>query len=218
MAYTRKRAGRLPAQVRVAVGGDMLGESHLGGATNVYQGAVRATAPTRLLLLPQARYADAVKAVPMLGVIIEDYATIRQAEAAFVEGMRRTEMFRDASPRLLVELFQSAEVVRPRAEQPVIREGEPPHGFYLVLAGTLRAARLVAKRPVVVGELHRGDTFGHLALRFAPYTEPNTVAPVASSDPPALLAFVPKEILFELLGNSAGYRRMLGASRTARQG
>jgi CRP-like cAMP-binding protein len=74
--------------------------------------------------------------------------------------------FQKAERKHLMEKFRAREVVE---GEPVIREGDPSDGLYVVLEGAVDVVKRKDGQELVVGHLREGDLFGEMScLRKAP--------------------------------------------------
>ncbi|MCC6552234.1 MAG: cyclic nucleotide-binding domain-containing protein [Polyangiaceae bacterium] len=177
----------------------------------------RAVTKATVLLLPRARIEQLATEVPALAVALAEAAEIDAMKRPFLAAMRRVPAFRSASLRQIARLFSAAEPIAVAAGATVVRQGDPPSGFYLVVEGELTAAqrsraaaagdpepRTPADANALVHGLHLGDLFGHHALITG--EEPATVTAAGR----ARLLRVPAESYERLLGMSTSFRRRIG--------
>jgi rhodanese-related sulfurtransferase len=80
--------------------------------------------------------------------------------------LMQTELFKDFPEDKVKEILSHMEMLRPRAHEVIIREGDEGDYFYLVLDGTVtvKRRRAAEEELQVVAELTAGDSFGEEAL------------------------------------------------------
>ena len=95
------------------------------------------------------------------------------------EFLKRSEAFRDLTPRTLTSVADQMEKVIVSAGQTVITQGEPGENFYLIREGTVSVSQSTGGESKQLAELSTGDFFGEAALMTG---EPRNATVVALED------------------------------------
>jgi len=154
-------------------------------ASELVDGA-RATAHTTTLLLPRARWNDAVAKVPAVRPLLEAYVRLQPFENAFVLALRRAAPFEGANPRRLADLLETADHRPFEAGALPIAQGQAVTGLWFVLDGRLS----VSVNQTPIAHVTAGDLCGGLAQGIAT-VEPATV----QATEPSTLAWVPLDAI-----------------------
>ncbi|HEX4354975.1 MAG TPA: cyclic nucleotide-binding domain-containing protein, partial [Polyangiales bacterium] len=102
-------------------------------------------------------------------------------------------LFRPLDPKQRVDLVRRFVGVEVKPNEPIIREGDPGAGLYVVLRGAVKVTRFGEPRPIA--ELGPSEVFGEIAL----LTNDPATATVSASDQGASLLFLSRDYFDRLL-------------------
>ena len=104
------------------------------------------------------------------------------AVCAFIE---RSHLFKGLEKEDLTRLYEAGRLLRFKASQAVVREGDPGIDMYIIMTGTVKVVSGLPKAPVELAQLKRGAFFGEVSVLTG---RPRT-ATVLAIDDVELIAF-----------------------------
>ena len=116
---------------------------------------VKATAQSLLLEIPRMAALKLMSQVPAAGRAVARITTERQLLQMFGAGL---------TPDDLVEVLETASIVRAKAGEAIVREGDPGRDIYVVQVGSMTVEKEIGGRPVFLSYLPAGSYFGEMAL------------------------------------------------------
>jgi twitching motility protein PilT len=101
-----------------------------------------------------------------------------EMESKVVESLGAARLFRGLDPRQLPEIAALAELRQYEAGEVLLREGDPPDGFLLILGGEVevRVRHPEGEHDVEIARLGQGDTLGEVGLLLGQPRSATTVA------------------------------------------
>ncbi|MDB5738141.1 MAG: hypothetical protein JWO65_1809 [Sphingomonas bacterium] len=116
---------------------------------------VRAAQDALLLEIPRMAALKLMAQVPAAGRAVTAISTERQLLQMFGSGLSSDD---------LQEVLASSEIVRAKAGEVVIREGDAGRDIYVVRVGSMTVEKALGGRPVFLSYLPAGSYFGEMAL------------------------------------------------------
>jgi CRP-like cAMP-binding protein/Fe-S-cluster-containing hydrogenase component 2/thioredoxin reductase len=100
----------------------------------------------------------------MLKLIASVESVRRQIDKASLKRTIRTSVAPWVSDGELDQLAENSELRQYRAGDTLVREGDPPDGFYIIRRGSVMVSKLIGGREVVLSYIPAGRYFGEMAL------------------------------------------------------
>jgi len=146
---------------------DFFGEQGLiSGQVGRRNASVRAVAPTRVLRVEREAITEALARAPSSFPTIGGVEGLEEVTGASIrDTLRANRLFRSLSEGEMLRVEGASRLVRPKAGEILLREGQPGDCLYIIVTGSVEIFVLDEMgKPVTLATLHEGNYFGEQAL------------------------------------------------------
>jgi CRP-like cAMP-binding protein len=152
---------------------------------------VQATQHCDVYEIPRALLRELAASFAAVGPLLESF--YRQRLLATL--LRTAPFFAPLPEEQRAQLLARFVPIRAESGEPIVREGQPAGGLYLIVIGAVEITRRVGKqRSVILATLREGAYFGEMSLLSG---EPTTATVIAAG--PVELALLPPRDFYEII-------------------